>query len=204
MSTAPIPDARRSRVRVGAGAAVVLGLLGVGVAVVITAMTPHGATAVIAPAVSPSSEVQAVDAGGGSVIYVHILGQVMHPGLYALRDGDRAVDIVAAAGGFTPDADPAALNLARLLSDGEQIVVPAVGEAPAAGGASSAAADGTVNLNTADATALETLPRIGPAIAQRILDWREKNGRFSAIEDLLDVPGIGSATFEGLRDLVTV
>ncbi len=70
---------------------------------------------------------------GGSVIYVHILGQVAHPGLYALRDGDRGVDIVAAAGGFTATADPAGINLARFLTDGEQIVVPAVGEVVATG-----------------------------------------------------------------------
>jgi competence protein ComEA len=140
----------------------------------------------------------------GSAIYVHILGQVKQPGLYALRDGARAVDIVAAAGGFTAQADPAAINLARFLSDGEQIIVPAVGDAPAAAGGAALSADGKVNLNTADEAALETLPRIGPAMAQRILDWRQKNGRFSAVEDLLDITGIGDATFEGLRDLVTV
>jgi competence protein ComEA len=194
----PQPDDRRARWRIEAGATAVLALLAAGAAVLITAVTPHGSTAVVAPGPSPSAEVQ--DAAG-TVIYVHILGQVAHPGLYALRDGDRAVDIVAAAGGFTAEADPAGLNLARFLSDGEQIVVPAVGEAVAAG---PVAADGTVNLNTADSAALETLPRIGPAIAARILAWRDDNGRFSAIEDLLDVPGIGDATFEGLRDLVTV
>jgi competence protein ComEA len=182
---------------VGAGAAVVLGLLGAGTAVLLTAVTPHGSSAVVAP--SPSSS-PAPETGTGSVVYVHILGQVAHPGLYALRDGDRAVDIVAAAGGFTDQADPAALNLARFLSDGEQIIVPALGEAVAA----PVAADGTVNLNTADSAALETLPRIGPALAARILAWRDENGRFTAVEDLLDVPGIGDATFQGLRDLVTV
>lgn len=210
MSVAPVPDSRRARLRVGAGAALMLALLGLGLAVLITAVTPHGSTAVVAPGPSPaatdgSAGGQGQNAGNGSVIYVHILGQVAHPGLYALRAGDRAVDIVAAAGGFTPKADPAGLNLARLLSDGEQIVVPAVGDAASgstAGGG--VAADGTVNLNTADAAALETLPRIGPAMAQRILDWREKNGRFTTVEDLLDVTGIGDATFEGLRDLVTV
>jgi competence protein ComEA len=181
-----------------------LALAGVGVAVLITAVTPHGSSAVVAPATPTGAPDATPDAGDGSVIYVHILGQVKQPGLYALRDGDRAVDIVAAAGGFTADADPAALNLARFLSDGEQIIVPAVGEAPTGAGAGAVSSDGKVNLNTADETALETLPRIGPAMAQRILDWREKNGRFSAVEDLLDVTGIGDATFEGLRDLVTV
>jgi competence protein ComEA len=204
MTAAPLPDARRARLRVGAGAAVMLALLGVGAAVLITALSPHGSTAIVAPSASPPGDDAVPDAVGGSVIYVHILGQVEQPGLYALRDGDRGVDVVAAAGGFTSEADPAAVNLARFLSDGEQIVVPAVGEVPAGGGAGAVSPDGKVNLNSADATALETLPRIGPAMAQRILDWREANGRFSAVEDLLDVTGIGDATFEGLRDLVTV
>src|ERR1041384_5481168 len=102
----------------------------------------------------------------GSVIYVHILGQVQAPRLYELRDGDRGVDVVAAAGGFTEQADPAAINLARFVTDGEQIIVPALGETPAAG----APSDGKIDLNTADSATLETLPRIGPAMAQRILD----------------------------------
>ena len=203
MSTAPVPDARRARVRVGAGAALILVLAGVACAVLITAMTPHGVSAVVRP--GPSTAAGVPDAGlpdaDAGAIYVHIIGQVVHPGLYALQDGDRGVDIVAAAGGFTPDADPAGINLARLLSDGEQIVVPAVGEVVAAAGGVSA--DGTVNLNTADAAALDTLPRIGPALAERILAWREKNGPFASVDDLLDVPGIGDSILDGLRDLVT-
>jgi competence protein ComEA len=173
-------------------------LLGVGAAVLVTALTPHGSSAVVVPSETPSGGAPAAD---GAVIYVHVLGEITRPGLYALHEGDRGVDLVAAAGGFTPDADPAARNLARFLSDGEQIIVPAIGEAPATHGQ---AADGKVNLNTADATVLETLPRIGPAMAQRIIDWREQNGRFAAVEDLLDVTGIGDATFAGLKDLVTV
>jgi competence protein ComEA len=191
-------------VRVGAGAALILVLLGVAGAVLVTAVTPHGVSSVVRPSPSATAADQTLpdqDGGGGSVIYVHILGQVAHPGLYALRDGDRGVDIVAAAGGFTVTADPAGINLARFLTDGEQIVVPAVGEVVAASGGG--ASGGLVNLNTADAAALDTLPRIGPALAERILAWREKNGAFASVEDLLDVPGIGDAILEGLRDLVT-
>ena len=168
----------------------------------VTAVTPHGVSAVVRPSETPSPDSGDQDAAGGSVIYVHILGQVAHPGLYALRDGDRGVDIVAAAGGFTAEADPAGINLARFLTDGEQIYVPAVGEVAA--GPAGGPGDGTVNLNTADAAALDTLPRIGPALAERILAWREKNGPFASVEDLLDVPGIGDAILEGLRDLVSV
>lgn len=225
MNASPVPSPRRARVRVGAGAALILVLVGLGVAVLVTAITPRGTTSVVAPgdgggggsaatAADPPAVEEAGDPGaeGPAAIYVHILGQVARPGLYELRDGDRAVDIVAAAGGFTDTADPAGLNLARFLSDGEQIVVPAVGEVPAAGAGSGAAGgagvgvgvDGTININTADAAALDTLPRIGPAMAQRIIAWRDTNGRFTAVEDLLDVTGIGDATLAGLRDLVTV
>jgi competence protein ComEA len=203
MSSAPTPDARRARVRVGVGAALILVLVGLGCAVFVTAITPHGASSLVAPSAPPTSISSASPGSSGAVIYVHILGQVNKPGLYALHDGDRAVDVVAAAGGLTAAADPAALNLARFLSDGEQIIVPAVGEAApsAAGGGTSI--PGKVNINTADEPTLETLPRVGPAMAARILAWRAANGRFTAVEDLMSVSGIGEKTFEGLKDLVT-
>lgn len=203
MSSAPTPDARRARVRVGVGAALILVLVGLGCAVFITAITPHGTSSVLAPSAAPTSSSTASGPGSstGAVIYVHILGQVNHPGLYRLHDGDRAVDAVAAAGGLTASADPAALNLARFLSDGEQIIVPALGESVSA--SSGTAPGGKVNINTADEPTLETLPRVGPAMAARILAWRAANGRFTAIEDLMSVSGIGEKTFEGLKDLVT-
>ncbi len=200
MSATPGPDPRRARVRRVAGVALVVVLVGLGIAVFATAVTPRGTSSVIAPGVSPGDETEAHVAS--TAIYVHILGEVARPGLYELHDGDRAVDAVAAAGGFTPAADAAGLNLARFVSDGEQIVVPAVGQASAT--APGMSSDGRVNLNTADAAALDTLPGIGPATAAKILDWRERNGRFEAVEDLLDVGGIGEAKLEALRDLVTV
>jgi competence protein ComEA len=208
MSAVPVPSERRARVRVGLGAALVLVVVGLAVAVFVTAVTPHGASSVVAPAspttTSGSTSSRQPAGGTGTVIYVHILGQVNDPGLYTLHDGDRAVDLVAAAGGLTPSADPAALNLARFLSDGEQIVVPAVGEAPPASVAvGGTAIPGKVNINTADEPTLETLPRVGPAMAARILAWRAANGRFTAVEDLMSVSGIGEKTFEGLKDLVT-
>ena len=122
------------------------------------------------------------------------------------QPGPRVVDAVAAAGGFTAEADPAGVNLARPVVDGEQLAVLAVGQAPpqprvpAAGGATGPAADGIVNLNTADLAALDTLPRIGPALAQRIIDWREANGPFTSVDQLLEVAGIGDAVSRGLAD----
>lgn len=182
-----------------AGVALVVVLAGLAIGVFATAVMPRGSSTVIAPDEGPGDDAAVASTGA---IYVHILGEVREPGLYELRDGDRAVDAVAAAGGFTDAADAGGVNLARFVSDGEQIVVPAVGAASVA--APGLTGDGRVNLNTADAATLDTLPGVGPATAAKILAWRERNGRFEAIEDLLDVGGIGEAKLDALRDLVTV
>lgn len=199
---------RPVRARVGVGAAIVLVLVGLGIAVLVSALGPHGSTQSIAsPTAFPTAGASMAPRSGtgGAPIYIHILGAVAKPGLYLLSDGDRAVDAVAAAGGFTAAADQSGLNLARLLVDGEQILVPNIGEPPvAAGAAGGTTAGGKVNINTADETALETLPRVGPAMAKRIIDWRDKNGRFTALEDLMSVTGVGEKTFDSLKDLVTL
>lgn len=171
-------------------------LVGLGCAVLVSAVGDHGAEV-------PVPHSSATTAGvAGAEIYVHILGAVQRPGLYAVQEGDRAVDVVAAAGGFLETADQAQLNLARFVVDGEQILVPAIGATPP--GEHGIATSGLVNINTADEATLETLPRVGPAMAARIIEWRETNGRFTAIEDLMGVTGIGEKTFEGLKDLVSV
>lgn len=135
-------------------------------------------------------------------LYVHVLGEVGHPGLYELDAGARVVDALAAAGGTTDAADLAAINLARLLTDGEQLRVPSVEERAAEDEGN--ADDGLIDLNTADQAALETLPRIGPALAQRIIAWRDEHGRFASVDDLLAVSGIGEKMLAGMRDLVRV
>ncbi|MET0673278.1 MAG: ComEA family DNA-binding protein [Microbacterium pygmaeum] len=198
------------RARIGLGAAIVVAILALTVTVGIGIL--RGAAAPVETVTtSHSSDSTADDAEGGggdatrAGLYVHVSGAVNGPGLYLLHEGDRVVDAVAAAGGFAPGADEQAVNLARILSDGEQLVVPLVGQEPVGGAAAApAAGDGRVNLNTADAGALDTLPRIGPALAQRIIDWREANGRFTSVEDLLAVPGIGDKMLESLRDLVSI
>ncbi len=178
---------------------------------VIVALAVTVAIGIVRGASAPVEQVtiggQGTDAATPALVYVHVSGAVAEPGLYVLGDGARVVDAVAAAGGFAPEADGAAVNLARPVSDGEQLHVPAVGAAPAEAGSAGPAAGadgGRVDLNTADVAALDTLPRVGPAIAQRIVDWREENGRFTAVEDLLAVPGIGDKMLEALRELVTV
>jgi competence protein ComEA len=106
-------------------------------------------------------------------------------------------DALALAGGPTPEAELSGVNLARVVFDGEQIVVPRIGEEPLA-----TAGSGLVSLSRATQAELETLPRIGPATAERIMSWREANGPFQSIEDLLAVSGIGPATLEGLSGLI--
>lgn len=220
------PNARTlphaARVRIGIGAALVLALIGLGAAVAVTIFAPHGATSTV-PRVSASTSVDAPSGAAPPVatsapVFVHMLGAVRRPGLYQLRGGARVVDAIGAAGGFAPEAEQGGVNLARVLSDGEQVVVPTKGRAGApgaaaapgtagasAGGSVGGAASGAkVNLNSASQAELETLPRIGPALAQRIIDWRTKNGRFASIQDLANVTGIGEKTFNGLKELVTV
>jgi competence protein ComEA len=136
-------------------------------------------------------------------------GAVVSPGLYKLAAGSRVADLLNAAGGPTPDADIDQLNLAMKVSDGDRVYVPRKGEAPppAAGvgsGATGAAADAPVNLNTATLEQLDALPGVGPATAQAILDYRKQHGRFRSVQDLLQVEGIGPAKLEKLRQRVKV
>ncbi len=155
------------------------------------------------PMQSVPIEASGDETGVSGELYVHVLGQVEQPGLYVLDTGARVVDALAVAGGTLDDADLKTVNLARPLSDGEQLIVPAIGAA-SEDGSSTAAGDGLVDINNADQQALETLPGIGPALAQRIISWREENGRFRAVDDLLAVPGIGDSVLGGLKDLVRV
>jgi competence protein ComEA len=158
------------------------------------------------PSPTPTLIAPAVD------LFVHVVGAVRKPGVYKLPEGSRVAAAVVAAGGFGPRADQQAINLARTISDGEQIVVPRKGEPPPAtapagsegSGAGSGARDGKININTADQAALESLPGIGPTLASRIIDHRTANGPFRSVEDLLEVSGIGKKTLENLRPHITV
>ena len=134
-------------------------------------------------------------------LYVHVVGEVASPGMYQLPIGARLVDAVFAAGGLTEDADNASVNLARELTDGEQIIVFSVSQEGEAVGTTTS---GLVSLNRAGDKELEELPGIGPARAGRIIAWREANGGFKSVQDLLKVSGIGESLLSGVIDLVTL
>ncbi len=135
-----------------------------------------------------------------SNVFVHVVGEVEKPGIYTVALGGRVFDAIVAAGGFTNSADQSTVNLAREVSDGEQVVVLAAGAQAAATGSQSA----LISLNRASQLELEGLPGVGPTLAGRMVDWRTANGGFKKIEDLLKVSGIGSKMFDGIRDLVTL
>jgi competence protein ComEA len=140
-------------------------------------------------------------------LIVDVAGAVRRPGVYEFVPGDRVVDAIRQAGGPTRKASLDALNLAAPLTDGVQILVPlepTIGAGPSAAGEPDAGPAALINVNTATATELEALPGIGEVISQAIVDYRTQNGPFSSVEDLLDVSGIGDATLENIRDLVTV
>lgn len=139
--------------------------------------------------------------GDHQTITVHVSGQVLAPGLVEITAGSRVADAVAAAGGTTRNADLSRINLAAPVDDGQQIVILDVHDRGAAGAGGD---DGRVSINTAGPNDLERLPGVGPVLAARIAAHREENGPFVVVEDLLDVPGIGEAKLEALRDSVAL
>jgi competence protein ComEA len=180
------------------------------------------------PAVAPAAQ-QATGGGdgrgagvvvaraGGDAVLVHVAGAVRAPGVYRLRGDARVRDAVRRAGGATRHGDANAINLAAKLADGQQVVVPARAPAPAAAGVvtgagAAAAASGVgaaapsapVNLNTATLEQLDTLDGVGPATAQKILDYRQAHGGFRSVDDLAEVPGIGPKRLAALREKVQV
>ena len=177
-----------------------------------------GAAPVPADATVPTTATGSI-APEPTEVVVHVAGAVLRPGVHRLRPGARVVQAVRAAGGLAADADGARINLAAPLTDGERVYVPRVGEAeppepvagadplppvdPAAAPPAGAPAE-PLDLNTADAVALETLPGVGPATAAAILEHRGRVGLFTAVDELVDVPGIGPATLEELRPYVRV
>ena len=178
-------------------------------AILLIVAPPRGEAVILPPVPTPG------------LIIVHISGAVKNPGLVTLPRQSRVQNAVEAAGGFSEDADQAEINLAAKINDGDKISIPSkfTRETREAAGllsptisepkkASSPSSTPTphypLNINTATQTELETLPNIGPGKASAILTFRNEHGLFKRIEDIQDVPGIGAATFEKLKDLITV
>lgn len=140
-----------------------------------------------------------------AVLVIDVAGAVRRQGLQRLPAGSRVADALAAAGGVTPGTPTTDLNLARKLVDGEQLLVGLRARSAApAGPAAGAAGSGPINLNTATLAELDTLPGVGPVLAQRILAWRDEHGGFASVEQLREVEGIGDRTFGSLRTQVMV
>lgn len=212
-SRAPLADRARAAIeevldatgtgwRAFLGGCLLVGLA-VGALIWLTRQAPEPAESAL-PLVDPAS-VTTTTTPPGPVV-VHVAGSVAAPGVQRLPSGSRVIDAVDAAGGLLPDADAGRVNLAAELADGTQVYVPAVGESPPPGVSTSSGdeAGGPIDLNIADAAALETLPGVGPATAASILDHRERNGPFASVDGLLEVRGIGEAKLAQLRDLVRV
>src|SRR5438067_3508661 len=193
-----MPELPFSRRRALAGAAVLVVVLFVGGRLFL-----HTGAAVPAQPLPPPQLTTAPAAPADVVI--DVAGAVRRPGLYRLAQGSRVADAVRRAGGATRRADLSLVNLAQLVSDGEQVIVPRRG-APAAaaagGGTGTAPSTGPVHLNSATLEQLDALPGVGPVTAQKIVDYRTKHGAFSSIDELDAIPGIGPARLDQLRGLV--
>ncbi len=169
---------------------------------------PAGPT-IPAPAVSTTASSPAVTEA--ALMYVQVAGAVRRPGVYQVPPDARAFQAVMQAGGFSEEADQEAVPLAARLSDGCRLYIPRQGETvvgpalttdPAAGGSGGTAATGPVSLNSATLKELDSLPGIGPALAQQVVSYREAHGPFTSVDQLSEVPGIGPSKLEQLRPLV--
>jgi competence protein ComEA len=163
---------------------ILIGLLAAGV-IWLIASRPQGSPVTLLPTPTPGK------------LTIYVSGAVATPGVYTLPKGSRVDAAIQAAGGFAPGAETESINLAALLEDGQQINVPGVVD-------TSHVNVGRVNINTATTSELDALPGIGPTTAQAIVDYRLQHGSFKFIQDIQNVPGIGSATYDRIKDYITV
>lgn len=190
-----MPELSVSRTHALAGAAVLL------VVLLLAGRFLLGAGAATSSEAEVALDTEAIRAAPTPPVVVHVVGAVQQPGLYRLARGKRVADAVARAGGATAKAELALINLAALVSDGQQIVVPARAP-PGAAHAAGDAPGGPVHLNSATIEQLDALPGVGPVTAQKIVDYREKHGAFGSVRELDAIPGIGPARLEQLTELV--
>lgn len=168
--------------------------------------------AIVIGAITPPPTVPRAATATPGAIAVHVLGAVARPGVYRLPWDSRTEEAIVAAGGTTDEADMVRTNLAQPLVDGQQVYVPARGEQvtpllptlPARAPLGRAQGGEIININLADAEELETLPGIGPALAKRIVEYREQHGPFTSTAELKEVSGIGDAIYNRIQDLIGV
>ena len=153
--------------------------------------------------VEASEPLQKVVVQGDNSLLVHVVGKVLRPGVYPMVSGARVNDAIAAAGGALKGVDLSEINLARKVVDGEQIYVGIESFTKNSSG-STKVGSGKININRANASQFESLPKIGPVIAKRIMDYRKLNGQFAALEDIQKVTGIGAKTFARIKDRITL
>ena len=153
--------------------------------------------------VEASEPLQKVVVQSDNALLVHVVGKVLRPGVYPMVSGARVNDAIAAAGGALKGVDLSEINLARKVVDGEQIYVGIESFTKNSSG-STRVGSGKININRANASQFESLPKIGPVIAKRIMDYRKLNGQFAALEDIQKVTGIGAKTFARIKDRITL
>ncbi len=173
-----------------------IGLLTAGL-VLLVARPPHGSPILILPTHTPAG------------LTIYITGEVIHPGVYTLEPGSRVEAAITAAGGLTSKAAVSSINLAELLHDEQSIHVSSIDESRSANSPSVAQEgiidpDGLIDINTATSEQLQTLPGIGPTKAEAIIEFRNANGQFQTVNDLLLVPGIGEVTLSQIADYITI
>lgn len=215
-------DSLKAKVGIGSTSPLVLfGLSAVIIAVVLSigfmAWGSFTSSGIVVEHSEKSTQSQEYENPSSQLIYVHIAGEVSNPGMYELKQDARVSDAIDAAGGLTENADQLSINLARQVTDGEQIVVQAYIEAEP-GNSESTGASGSglpsssntevlsskVNINTASASELTTLDGIGESTAAKIIAYRQANGSFASIEDIKKVSGIGDRKYEAIKDRITV
>lgn len=215
-------DSLKAKVGIGSTSPLVLlGLSAVIIAVVLSigfmAWGSFTSSGIVVEHSEKSTQSQEYESSSSQLIYVHIAGEVSNPGMYELKHDARVSDAIDAAGGLTESADQLSINLARQVTDGEQIVVQAYIEAEPGNSESTGASDSglpsssntevlssKVNINTASASELTTLDGIGESTAAKIIAYRQANGSFASIEEIKKVSGIGDKKYEAIKDRITV
>jgi competence protein ComEA len=205
---------RRLKLRRRITIALVVALIACGLAMGLPVVLSPPRSVVIAPrgtqvpTATSSAEIDAIGRISGASFVVHVVGAVATPGLIVVSSGSRVIDAVLLAGGLLASADQCGINLARVVTDGEQLVIPSragpvvMCSALVSSATAGFAASGKVSLSRATAAELDALPGVGPALAARIIDWRSAHGGFTAVSQLDQVSGIGVKLLAGLKPLV--